>query len=58
MAEVRRETFAWGGEAFYCIEGALRQEEPAGEMGVGGQWRGEPVAQPPDLVLGGEVQVV
>ena len=58
MAELRREAFAGGGEAFYRIEGALRQGEPAGEVGVGGQGRGEPVAQPPNLDLGGEVQVV
>ena len=28
------------------------------EVGVGGQGRGEPVPQPSDLVLGGEIQVV
>ena len=44
MAEVRREAFAGGGEAFYRIEGALRQGEPAGEVGVGGQGWGESVA--------------
>ena len=36
MAEVRGEALAGRGEAFYRIEGALRQGEPAGEVGVGG----------------------
>ena len=43
MTEVWWEAFARGGEAFYRIEGALRQGEPAGEMGIGGQGRGKPV---------------
>ena len=58
VAEVRREAFAWRGEASHSIKGALRQGKPVGEMGIGGQGRGEPVAQPPDFVLGGEGQVV
>ena len=43
MAEVLWKAFAGGGEAFYRIEGALCQGQPAGEMGVGGQGRSEPV---------------
>ena len=58
MAVVRGKALAGWGEAFYRIEGALRQGEPASEVGVGGQGRGEPVTQLPDLVLGGEVLVV
>ena len=43
MAEVRWEALTGRGEAFYRIEGALRQRKPTGKMGVGGQGGGEPV---------------
>ena len=58
MAEVRGKAFAGRGEALYRVEGALGEGEPAGKMGVGGQGRGEPITQPSDFALGGEVQVV
>ena len=58
MAEVWGEALAWRGEAFYRIKGALSQGEHAGEVGVCGQGRGEPVTKPPDLVLGGKVEVI
>ena len=50
--------FARGGEAVDGVEGALGQGQTAGEVGVGGQGRGKPVPQPPDLVFGGKVKVV
>ena len=43
MAEIGWEALAGRGEGFNRIEGALRQGEPASEMGIGGQGRGEPV---------------
>ena len=58
VAELRGEAFAGRGEALYRVEGALGKREPAGKMGIGGQGRCEPIAQPSDFVLGGEVQVV
>ena len=58
MAEVRRETLAGGGETFDGIEGTLCERQPAGEVGIGGQGGGEPVPQPSDLLLAGEIQVV
>ena len=58
MTEVWGEAHAWGGEAFYRIEGALSQGESVGEVGVCGQGRGEPITKPPDLILGGKVQII
>ena len=58
MAEVGGEAFARRGKAFDGLKGALREGQPAGEVGVGGQGRGKPVPQPSDFVLGGEVEVV
>ena len=43
MAEVRRETLGRGGEAFNRVEGAMCEGEPVGEVGIGGQGRGNPV---------------
>ena len=51
MAEVRRKALAGGGETFDGIEGALREGESAGKVGVGGQGRGKPVTQPPTVVM-------
>lgn len=36
----------------------MSQRESAFEVGIGGQGRGEPEAQPPDFPLGRKVQVV
>ena len=58
MAEVWGKTFARRGEAFDGLEGALCEGQPKGEVGVGGQGRGEPVPQPSDLFLGGKVEIV
>ena len=58
VAEVGGETLAGRGEAFNRHEGALCNGQPTGEVGVGGQSRGEPVPQPSDFVFGGEVEVV
>ena len=43
---------------FDWLEGALCERQPSGEVGVGGQGRGEPVAQPSDFVLGEKVEIV
>ena len=58
MAEVWGEPFARMGEAFNRVEGTLSEGQPPGEMGVGGQGRGEPVPQPSDFGFGRKVQVV
>jgi len=43
-----------GGEAFDSHEGSLCLGQPFDKMAGGCDRGGEPVAQPPDLVLGGE----
>ena len=58
MAEVRGKTFARGGEMFDGTEGALCKGETAGKLSVGGQGRGEPVAQPSNFIFGWKVKVV
>ena len=58
MAEERREAFSWGGQAFDCLESSLGEGQSPREVRVSGEGGGKPVAEPPDFILRGEVEVV
>ena len=58
MAEERREAFPRGGQALDCFKGPLGEGQSPGEVRVSGEGGGKPVAEPPDFILRGEVEVV
>jgi len=54
MAEERGKAYPRRGESFDRHESRLRLGQPLDEVGCSGERGGEPIAQPPDLVLGSE----
>ena len=54
MTQERQEANSWRGESFNRHEGSLGFGQSFGKVGGRGDRWGEPVAQPPDLVLGME----
>jgi len=47
VAEVRGEAFPWGGEPLNRVQSALGERQSFAKVGIRGEGRREPVAQPP-----------